>query len=239
MHHAMKITVPLAAALLLAGSVAPAFAQIDGSIEIQATTRAGTSTPRPRPLQLLYDKRMELQRDAKTIRANVRFDIKAATTAAERRDIRTGAQEERKDTRAGVKARVQAVMRANLGAALMRLGAANKSFDALIRRMQSRIGKLNDRGVDTASVEATLSTAISLTAEAKADAEAFFGVIGSVTDTSDVESLKARIRAAIEKATASAKAAHAALLKAAQELAALANAGAGASATTTATVNAN
>lgn len=237
MHYTMKMSIPLAAMLILMSGVVFAYAQ-DDSIEIQAGVRVETPTPRPRPLQLLHDKRIELQQnardavkeirqDAKNIRADVRLDIKAATTGAERRDILKDAREDRADVRASIKTRLQGAVRANLGAAINRLHAATKGFDSLISRMESRIEKLKGRGIDATSVEATLSTAVSLTATAKADAEALSSIIGSVSDESDVASVKAQIRSGIEKATASTKAAHQALLKAAQELSALVRANAG------------
>lgn len=243
MQYVTSISLPVAAVALILGifgSVSAETVGVGTNVSVSATSEV-----RPRPLQLLHDK-LELQKkalveirsirqDAKDFRADVRIDLKAASSGAGRRDV---LKEARTEIKTGIKERLQVLARTHLGSAIARLNAATRNFDNLISRIGSRIEKLKARGVATASVEVSLATAVRLTATAKADAKALTDLIGSITDASDPATVKAQIRAAIDTATASVKAAHLALLKTARELSGLTpRVKAGAEATTTVDTN--
>lgn len=202
---------PLLAALLIisfAGIVrAQTSAEVD--VEVKATTSG--------PLRLLNQKRLELKADIRTQYEETREGWKSASTTDERR----GLLEDRKEFRENIKERLQVLVRTHIGSAIARLNAAIRHFERFTDRIESRITKLEERGMDTTSVEASLATAISLTATAKADVDALSTLVASVTAESDPETVKAEIRAAIQKAVESVKAAHKAFKETVRELAAL------------------
>jgi uncharacterized protein YukE len=218
-------------------TVSPAFAETSASTEASATVNAEI---KPRPLQLINQKRLELKADTRAIidgfkddrielRGDVKADMRNASTSGERKDIRTDAREDRADLRgelradlsANIKERVQLALRAHLGAIVKRMNAATERFDNLSARIDSRIEKLKADGVATASVEASLDATNVLIVTAKADVKALETLITSVNESTDKEAFKAEIRAATTKATTSIKAAHAGLLRTAEQLKAL------------------
>ena len=216
------LSILLGLALLLA-SASIAFAQ-EASAEANAETNV-----KVRPLQILHETRVELKADARTelgglkdeatgIRMDARIELKNASSGAERRDI---AKDAAVELRANIKERLQVLFRTHLGSIMARLNAAIQHFDNIAARIESRIEKLNDAGVDTASVEASLRAAVEANATAEADVEALSTLASSVTETSNAETVKAEIRAAIQEATASIKAAHRAFLDTAKQLSTL------------------
>ena len=120
---------------------------------------------------------------------------------------------------------------------MRRMNAALNQFENIVTRIESRIEKLKARGVDTASVEASLSTSVGLVATAKVDVQALSTLVASVTESSDAASVKEQLRAAIDKATGSVKAAHRALLDTAKALSALVRVSAEAEASTSTETN--
>lgn len=222
--------------LILIGTGVVAQAQeeeVDTGVSVEPSVREIT------PLQFIKEKRLELQQKARldletskkalqNARMEVRIDLKDASSSSERRttvgemrDKREDARGEKKEIRAGLKARLQSLMRTHLGASVARLNAALRHFDNFVERIDSRIEKLKERGADTASVETSLSEAVVRIASAKEDVQALVSLIDSITDTGDPATVRSEVRAAVTKATESTKIAHQALLKTARELIAL------------------
>jgi len=244
MQHALKAAfVPLAALALFAILASAVQAQeIDASAEASAEVRVETIAPQEKfgPFQILREKRLELQNKTRLefaatrksmmdARLQMSADLKTATSGAERRTVvdemrekREEARDQQKDARTDLKERLQLLIRTHLGSAVARLNAALRRFDDFTERIESRIEKLKERGVDTASAESLLLDAVTLTASARANVQALVSLIDSVTDTSDPQAVKAEMRAAIVKATESVKEVHQAMLKTARELGALA-----------------
>ena len=249
MQHIAKISLlPIALGMLfcLAGI---AYAEENGSGT--ATVQATTTRPRPMPLQIMQDKKAQLRGDIRDVRQEMRGDLKeerletrvemrGATSGPERRDIMRGSVEDRKEIRGearleikgNIKERLQALVKTRIGAVIRRTNAALNQFDNIIERIESRIEKLKARGIDTASVETSLATSVGLVATAKTDVGALSTLVASVTEASDPATIKEQLRVAIDKATASVKAAHRALLDTAKALSTLVRASA-ASATST------
>ena len=222
-----SLRILLIVSVLIFASASMASAQ-DTSVETSASveTNTGGQLPqKPRPLQLLHDVRANVKNtvlgEIRDMKIETRVDLKVATTGAEKRAVVQDARGEFKEVRSNVKERLQALFRTHLGSAIARLNAALRHFDNIVERIESRIEKLKGRGVDTTSVEASLATSVGLIAVAKADVQALSDLLSSVSPTSDPETVKAGVRAAIEKATASVKAAHRSLVDTAKQLAAL------------------
>ncbi|OGG45040.1 hypothetical protein A2673_03040 [Candidatus Kaiserbacteria bacterium RIFCSPHIGHO2_01_FULL_50_13] len=181
--------------------------------------------------------RKEMRAEEQERRADVRTDVKAETNIEVRKEMRVEEQERRADVRAdmqekreemrdGLRARVHNLLRAQLGAIVNRLTVSLRYFDTMVGRIESRIEKLSDRGLDVAGVEASLAVAVDLIVTAKVDVQAIVDVVEGANDTSDPASLKAELRSAITKAVASVKAAHRALIGVAREMVALVRASA-------------
>lgn len=199
----------------------------------------------------------EAREEEKDIRQDVRSTIKAeanvdvrremkdaekerrADVREEKKEQREEIKEKREEARGGLRARVHNLLRAHLGAIVNRLTVSLRYFDNMVKRMESRIQKLKDRGVDTTSVEASLATAVNLIATAKTDVKAITDAVDAVADTSDSAALKEELREAITKATASVKAAHRALVDTAHALIALVRVSAEADANVDADVDAD
>lgn len=239
----------LAAGATLALS-SPAYAEhsegVEVETEVHTSVSASTTPGRPGIIPPLPAKIEDLRKDAQDRiknlrdgikvnvqeRADIRADIKAASSSDDRRELRQELRDERQEDRrevreerreimSGLKDRIQALVRTHVGAIIQRSTNAIERFENLADRMESRIEKLKTAGANTASVEATLSAAVTTTATAQTDLDALKATVSAVTDSSNAEQVRADIRAGIEKVTASIKAAHAALLKAARELAQL------------------
>ncbi len=247
MQNVLKISLlPLIAAVIfgLAGIVyaEDGTAETSASAEVTMTVQATTTRPRPRPmpLQVMQEKKAQLREgvrgavqdmrgDLKEEHLETRVEMRNATSGAERRDIMKGSVEDRKEIRGdaraeikgNIKERLRALVKTHVGAAMRRMNTALNQFDNIIERVDSRIEKLKGRGIDTASVETSLSTSVGLVATAKADVQALSTLVESVNESSDAASVKEQLRAAIDKATASVKAAHRALLDTAKALSAL------------------
>ncbi len=230
------------------------------TVEVDTATKPEM---KPRPGQMYPNKQIKvldgntqniiknIPKNLQNLPAKVRLDMinpsttikermKVASTSGERKNIidtmrekKEGLKDERKAKMENLKERIQMLARTHLGSSITRLSAAIRHFENIAERIESRLLKLSERGVETASVEASLETAISLTATAKTDVDALKALINSVTDASDPETIRAEIRAAIEKATASVKAAHEAFIKTARELSALVRVSGGINSTTT------
>ncbi len=264
MQNIVKISLPPIALAILLGFTGMAYAEenssgeTSASAEVTMTVQATTTRPKPgpMPLQVMQEKKGELRQRAKDVRQEMRGDLKVerletrvemrnATTGAERRDIMKGSVEDRKEIRGearaeikgNIKERLQALVKTHVGAVMRRTNAALNQFDNIVTRIESRIEKLKARGVDTATVEASLSTSAGLVATAKVDVQALSTLVASVTESSDAASIKEQLRAAIDKATASVKAAHRALLDTAKALSTLVRASA--TAETSASVESN
>lgn len=217
MQNILKVSLfPILVAVVL-GFMGVNFAHAEetgASAEANVSVEA-TLPPKPNPLQII---RANLRENIKEHRTEVLTDLKNATAGAERRGVMQDARDDRAEFRANIKERLQTLMRTHIGWIIHRLNAALNHFDNIVTRIESRIEKLQARGVDTASVEASLLTATGLMATAEIDVQALSDLIDSVTPDSDPATVKAEIRAAIEKTTASVKAAHRALLATAKML---------------------
>ncbi len=222
------------AGLLGFGVFSSASAQtVSGSADVNVQVRATTSRPLPaRPLIELREEAemrlMQLRDGMVEQRLEVRAEMQHATTADERRNIIREAREsaeERRDRaveiRGNVKERIEMLVRTHVGAIIRRAENAINMFANLAERMEMRIDKLQAVGANTASVEASLDASLSLVAAAEADLEALKDLVASVRESSDTEAVRAQLRAAVAKVTASIKAAHASLLSTARSLAQL------------------
>ena len=238
----LSVLLLLTLALIFA-SASTAFAEdvsAEASVSAEAKVEAG-SGGKPRPLQLLNNVRTNIkdkaQRELREIKVETRADLKTASSSAEKRAILQDAKEGRKEIRGDMKERLQVLLRTHLGSAIARLNAAVRHFDNIIERIESRIEKLKDRGLDTASVEATLKVAMDAAAVAKVDVQALSSVGASITASSTAETVKTEIRTAVKKAMESVKVAHQALLKTSRELSALVKVSAQINSTTTVDTN--
>jgi len=234
--------IPLVAAILL-GGVGFASAETE-TTDASAEVRATTTRPALRPMQLMRD-------ETKGVIQNMRMEIKdsrdemhderknatssderraimienrnenAATRAEAREELRTNRQDRLSAIKLKISERANEMFKTHVDRASNRLDAVLGSFDKFVERIQSRITKLQDNGVNTASVEASLANSVSLIATAKADSAAIDAIIAATTNTSDAATVRASMKAAIEKASASVKAAHQGLMSTVKDLVAL------------------
>ncbi|OGG58505.1 hypothetical protein A2765_02110 [Candidatus Kaiserbacteria bacterium RIFCSPHIGHO2_01_FULL_56_24] len=183
---------------------------VSANASVDASVTTGT---RPmKPLDVLRAAKEKIQA---TAGANVqmRVDAKAQGQAS------TSGQ--RPAGNGGV-VRLRALVIQHAGLVKARLVLAQRQFDRLIIRIESRIEKMKAEGKATASVEADLQTAKAADVTAKADVQAVADFIATVNDSSDRAATKAQLETLIKKAQASIKAAHAALAKVIHGLAGLA-----------------
>jgi hypothetical protein len=109
--------------------------------------------------------------------------------------------------------RLRALVLQHAGLVKARLVLAQKQFDSLIVRIESRVAKMKAEGKATATIEADLAVAKSADVTAKADVQAVTSFIATVNDSSDRAATKAQLEALVKKAQVSIKATHDALAK--------------------------
>ena len=230
MNDITKMIVGGALAAVLGFTGASIATAQETSASVGAEAEAGATVTGPQPLiQLREEARTKLQdlrQNMQDQRIDLRIQMNAATSSNERRDIieemrenREEARSDRQDAIGSLKARVQALARTHIGSAIQRAENALNMFDNVVDRMESRIEKLRKAGIETATAEASLDASVKLVAKANADLAALKSAVDSVRDSSDAETVRIQIRAAIGQVTASVKAAHASLLETARVLA--------------------
>ncbi len=230
MNDITKMIVGGALAAVLGFTGASIATAQETSASVGAEAEAGATVTGPQPLiQLREEARTKLQdlrQNMQDQRIDLRIQMNAATSSNERRDIieemrenREEARSDRQDAIGSLKARVQALARTHIGSAIQRAENALNMFDNVVDRMESRIEKLRKAGIETATAEASLDASVKLVAKANADLAALKSAVDSVRDSSDADTVRIQIRAAIGQVTASVKAAHASLLETARVLA--------------------
>lgn len=159
------------------------------------------------------------------LRVRTKAELKVATTSGERRGTLKNAREERREIRDGrqtsstaERTKAQSAIKRHLGLITVRFEVAVRQFDKLRERIASRIEKLKAAGIDTTGAETKLTAAIDATAAAKVDIVAVAALVKSTDTAEDAKARRAEVDAAIKKATASIKAAHAAYAEAARAL---------------------
>lgn len=213
----------------LAHETATAHPHALAQADTQASAEVNVSATAPRPLDLVRQRAMEIKQsavDAKAqLRATTQAELQEAETPEERRAVLQGATGARVDiAQDRMQAGVKNLIRLHAGLVKERLVLAQRQFERMSARIQSRLDKMEAEGIDTASVQAKLDAAIAANVQAKADAQAVADYIASVDDSADRATVKAELEAKIKTAQASIKATHSALSEAVRALVALAKA---------------
>jgi chromosome segregation ATPase len=140
-------------------------------------------------------------------------------TDASQREIRREAtlqdREERQETR-----RVEAEnrIRAHIGAMLRRFNAAIDWLEKISERIESRIAKLKEDGVNTSEAEGYLNEAKTEIAEAKSAVSSLSEAAEEALSAESLREAFQRVRELVQTARESIKDAHAALIKAVRSL---------------------
>lgn len=205
------------ALIALLGIAGTAFAQANVSAQVDVDAEVKPL----RPVQILKEQREKIH-SVKDVMQERRLNAAGnATNSPEERMRVQEARDRAQELRGSLRDRLHALTQTHLGNIVHRLNAALERFNNLIARIESRIEKLQEREIDTESVEASLEISVRLVAGAEADIQALERLIESVSDSDDAESVRAEIRAAVRKAIESIKAAHRGLLSTAKMLVAL------------------
>lgn len=201
----------------------------EAGVEAEASAEATVETrgPRPMPLKPLDALRRakEAQQNINTNARDARQDWRAETRAelqgaepGERPGIMREAMPERvqiaKDRFASTSAlrlKMKAAVQKHVGLIRERFTNAVGHLEKLMARIDSRITKLGDEGVDVSAVVALQTDAEGAIASAKADIEAVRTYMASVTDESDRATVKSQMEPLVKAAQESIKEAHAAV----------------------------
>ena len=203
--------------------------------DISVDANAGVPLP-PGPLRPLDILKMKLNaaahgaKDEKIqLRADTKVQLQNATTSGEKHDIRVDAMGERKDiAKDRFASTTQAIsqfkmmMRIHGGLIRQRFVIAINQLENLLARIQTRLDKMQAKGVDVTAVVALKVDAQAASDKAKADGKAVADFIANVSDTDDRATVKAALEAKIKTAQASIKAAHEAVMKVVRALVQLA-----------------
>ena len=196
----------------------------DVSVDANASASVNAQTGPMTPLEILKAKLQAAKHaavDAKVqLRADTKVQLQNASTSGERRDIKRGAVEERKDiTKERFGSTTEAISQFKLtvrihgGLIKERFVLAIKQLNNLLTRIQSRLDKMQATGVDVSSVVSLKADAQVATDKASADVQAVADFVANVSDTADRKAVKAELEAKIKTAQASIRAAHEALMK--------------------------
>ena len=206
----------------------------DASVDANASASVDVNAGKPlRPLDILKMKLNGIQHaatDAKIqLRADTKVQLRTATTSGERKDIKQGAMEERKDiakdrfgSTTQAISQFKMVVRIHGGLIKERFVLAVKQLRNLLARIDSRLTKMQSNGVDISSVVTLEADAKIATDKAEADGKAVADFIANVSDTDDRAAVKAALETKIKTAQASIKAAHEAVIKVVRALVKLA-----------------
>lgn len=176
---------------------------VNASAEVNTSVTA--TPPVVKPLDAVRARLNQVKQaavDAKVqLKANTKVEVQNGQASPENRAGNPGTM------------RLRALVLQHGGLVKARLVLAQRQFDNIIVRIESRIAKMKAEGKATASVEADLAVAKSADVTAKADVQAVTDFIATVNDSSDRATVKAELQAKIKTAQASIKATHEALAK--------------------------
>lgn len=188
--------------LLIALFALPVLAKgpdVDASASAGVDVNAGLPM---RPLDIIKAR-------AKQIQQGVQLPLKASATSS----VRVQINEERRASSTNNRSGVQALVRFHGGEIRNRFRLAITHLTNLINRIDSRLQKMEDAGVDTSAtlqIEADARTAVD---KASVDAKAIADFVATANDSTDRSAFKAELQAKLKTAQESVKAAHAAVLK--------------------------
>ena len=188
--------------LLFAGI---AFAQ-DAGVEAEASVDASVQTQQPRPLPL---RPLDALRQAREARNEMQENRNATMEEGGMRDRMQVAKDRMASTTVQMKFR--ALVQRHGGLIRERFTNAIAHLEKFMTRIDSRITKLSDEGVDVTAVVALQGDAEGAIAEAKTDIAAVRDYMGSVTDESNRETVKAELTPLIKAAQEGIRDAHAAV----------------------------
>ncbi len=197
--------------------------ETETSVEMQAPPPAGSQPPM-KPIDALR-RAKEAQQGIRTDARDARQDWRAETRAelqgaapGERPGMMREAGSERmqiaKDRMAsttGLRMKMKAAVDRHAGLIRERFSNAITHLEKLMARIDSRITKLKDEGVDVSAVVALQTDAESAIVSAQADIKAVRDYMSNVTDQSNRETVKAEIEPLIKSAQESIREAHSAV----------------------------
>jgi S-methylmethionine-dependent homocysteine/selenocysteine methylase len=208
----------------------------DANIEASTDASVQTQTSQPiKPLDALR-RAKEMQQGINTDAREARQDWRAETRA-EMQDAEPGARsgvmreampermqiaKDRMASTTTLRMKMKALVQRHGGLIRERFTNAITHLEKFMARIDSRVHKLSDEGVDVGAVVTLQTDAEAAITEAKTDIEAVRTYMSSVTDESNRETVKAEIEPLIETAQDSIREAHAAVravIKALVELA--------------------
>jgi hypothetical protein len=218
----LKAVSPLAACILLAFFATPVMAQTAVEIEAAAAIDANV-TPQPfmKPLDAIKARAQQIKDGTMRPKDGPRPDMDVKLKAGAEGGARLDIMKERNasSTRPGG---LKALVMMHGGAIKNRFRLAIEHLNNLLERMDTRLGKMADAGVDTAAAAKLKVEAELAVDKAEADAKAVADFAATAEDTTDRASFKAELEAKMRTAGQSVKAAHQAVVKAVRALVQLA-----------------
>lgn len=214
----IKILSPLAACILIALFAAPVYAHdgVDHSTEAEAEAHVKADAGLPvRPLDLIKAKAREI----KAAVPNAKIELRADTNVQVRT---TGQAPERKGSEAETGGDFKSILRVHGGVIKNRFRLAVSQMNGLLMRIDSRLGKMAETGVDITVAGKAKTDAELAVDKAEADAQAVADFVANVPDGSDRATVKAELETKLRTANTSLKAAHEAVMKAVRALVSLA-----------------
>lgn len=188
------------------------FAYAQTSVDVAAETEVRTNLQLPqRPLDALRLRAQQVKESA--LQGNLQLQIDA------------GVNRQNPDARGasstGQRMQLKALIRWHGGLIKERFVLAIRHFNNILTRIDTRLGKLEDQGVDVSAVAKLKVDAELAVDKAEADAKAVADFVASIEDSDDRAAARAELGAKIKTAQASIKAAHQAIQKVVRALVAL------------------
>jgi|GEM_PF-2062578 len=214
----LKHLSPLLACILMAFFATPVLAQTAIEIEAAAAVDANV-TPQPfmKPLDAIKARAQQIKDGP---RPGMDVKVKAGMEGGARMDVLKERNASSTEPRRGLKA----LLLTHGGVIKNRFRLAIEHMNNILQRMDSRLGKMADEGVDT-SASAKLKVEAEVAVDkAEADAKAVADYVAGVDETDDRATVKTELAAKIRAAHQSMKAAHEAVRKAVKSLVDLAKA---------------
>ena len=214
--------ISLATCILIALFATPAIAQTAAEVEASASINAQLDGS-VRPLDLIKARAQQIKHSAQDatlqLKTKTQMQLDAASSPGERKEIMLDAMGARVDiareraSSSGQMARgIKSLIMMHGGVIKNRFRLAISHMDNILARVETRLDKMADAGIDTSSVAQLQLDANAALDTAEADAKAVADFVATVDDGSDRTAVRTELAAKMKTAQASLTSAHQAVM---------------------------
>lgn len=217
----LKYLSPLVACILLAFFATPVMAEHSAEFEAEGEAHVNLPPPPQKPLDMIKARALQIKQGAPGMKAEVELHGDARVGMPGPGE-RKGMEKERMGSSTPSGRGLKALVMMHGGVIKNRFHLAIEHMNNLLMRMDTRLGKMADEGIDTTSTAKLKVEAELAIDKAETDAKAVADLVAGVDESSDRAAVRTELQTKMKTAQESLKAAHAAVMKAVRALVQLA-----------------